>query len=123
MRFGVLKRGVDATILYVLLLISLCFPAQAGWLGGFQDISWHSVYNAYGGASALAAFTAVDSNHDGRIEYAEFHSFVVSWVQERHQIALLAAAYPGQAEIHMQHCFHDIDRGHKGYLLPSDWPR
>lgn len=97
--------------------------AWAGWLDGFSQISWYSVYNAYGGPSALVPFAAIDTNHDGRIDYNEFHAFALSWVQGRKKVALLAAAYPAQTEEHMRTCFHDFDHGHKGFLLPADWPR
>ena len=68
-------------------------------------------------------FTRADVNHDGRVTFQEFESFVGNrMLKARGQRAQkFQALDPEQQVMLLQKRFQKLDRGHKGYLEPADW--
>ena len=75
-------------------------------------------------ARAGSRFETADTDHDGRVTLQEFETFT----GQRLILGNGKAAQkfrqlnPEQQAHRLQARFNRLDQGHKGYLVPTDWP-
>jgi hypothetical protein len=73
--------------------------------------------------SSSARFTRADANHDGRVSFQEYESFVGGRMMKARgpRAEKFRSLNPEQQVTLLQKRFQKLDHGHKGYLEPADW--
>ncbi len=76
-------------------------------------------------AQSPRRFDRIDSDHDGRISLQEFESAMGNRLMKgKGRFAeKFRALDPEQQATALQRRFHKLDKDHKGYLIPGDFPR
>lgn len=71
------------------------------------------------------SFSIADKNHDGRISFDEFETYVRNYLREKNNFeasGFSMLSHSTQEAVLKDH-FDKMDIGHKGYLLPREWKR
>jgi hypothetical protein len=73
--------------------------------------------------SSNARFSRADVNHDGRVTFQEYESFVGNRMMKAKgpRAEKFRSLNPEQQVSLLQKRFQKLDHGHKGYLEPADW--
>lgn len=83
-------------------------------------LSIASVAHAQGGGR----FAKADGNNDGRVTLREYESFVGNRLSKAQnpRAERFRQLDPERQASMLQKRFQKLDRGQKGYLVPTDWP-
>ena len=79
-----------------------------------------SIANAQGGSR----FAKADVDRDGRVTLREYENFVGARLSKSNnqRAERFRQLDPEKQASMLQKRFQKLDRGHKGYLVPADWP-